>query len=226
MLRLFFDEAAQRRDLPEGFRRQLETQGRNVLRMHRLVRALLELSALEIKPSLTLESADIAEIARSVAADFAPLIERAGLRLETDIPERIEIRVDKDLIRGVLINLFDNAVKYNEEKGCLRFTVAEKKEGVHLSLANTGPGIPEEDLPKVFDPFYRVDKSRATKYGGSGLGLSMVREIVRLHRGTVSIGSRRGAWTSVNVFLPRRCRENGPAGRTARSGLLKVSGDG
>lgn len=210
MLRLFFDEATQRPDLPESLYRQLDIQGNNVLRMDRLVRTLLELSILEIKGSLALEPFDLAELARSVAADFEPFMEDAKLRLETEIPGPIEIWGDKDQIRRALINLFDNAVKYNKEDGRIRFTVTEEKSRVHLSLYNTGPGIPAEDLPKVFDQFYRVEKSRSAELGGAGLGLSIVREIVRLHGGEITIDSQPGQSTRIDIFLPKYRQENLP----------------
>ncbi len=209
MLRLFFDEAVQRGDLPEAFRDQLNTQGQNVLRMDRLVRTLLELSVLEIKASLAVEPFNVTDLLRSVSVDFAPLMERAKIRLETDIPENLEIRGDKEKIRRAFINLFDNAVKYNVEEGRIQLKASGKKGGIHLAFYNTGPGIPEEDLPRVFDQFYRVEKSRSTKQGGAGLGLSIVREIVRLHKGTVSIHSQQGLWTQVDLFLPRRLGKKG-----------------
>jgi two-component system OmpR family sensor kinase len=202
MLRLFFDEALQNPDLPEAFQRQLDIQGRTVLRMDRLVRTLLELSTLEIKEALTMEPFDLADLARSVAADFAPLAEREKIRLEMKVPQHFEMRGDRDRIRRALINLFDNAVKYNQEDGRIQFTITEEKDRLHLSLYNTGPGIPKEDLSKVFDQFYRVEKSRETASGGAGLGLSIVREIVRLHGGTIAIDSRLNLWTRIDIFLP------------------------
>ncbi|GKT07062.1 cell wall metabolism sensor histidine kinase WalK [Desulforhabdus sp. TSK] len=208
MLRLFFDEAFQRNDMPEDFLRQIDNQGHNVLRMDRLVRTLLELSTLEIKPSLTFERFNIAELARSVAADFAPLAERSNIRMKINIAERIEMWGDEEKIRRVLINILDNAVKYNQQNGCIELTVTQEDEWIHISLYNTGAGIPDKDLPRVFDEFYRVDKSRSTQYGGAGLGLAMVREIVRLHRGTVLIDSRQGAWTRVDIAMPERPQEN------------------
>ena len=203
MLRLFFDEAGQRRDLPEAFLGQLNRQGRNVLRMDRLVRTLLELSVLEIKPSLALESVKITDLARSVLVDFGPLMERDKIQLEAEMPQQLEILGDKAKLRRALISLFDNAVKYNVAEGCIQFKITGKKDGVLLSLYNTGPGIPKEDLSKVFEPFYRVDKSRSTKNGGAGLGLAIVQEIVRLHKGSVSMDSQPGLWTKIDLFLPQ-----------------------
>jgi two-component system, OmpR family, sensor kinase len=203
MLRLFFDEALQGLDLPESFQQKLDAQGRNVLRMDRLVKTLLELSILEIKTPLALEPFNLTDLARSVQEDFAPLMEIARIRPESKMPQEIEIWGDKDKIRRALINIFDNAIKYNKEDGRIEFAVIEKKEGIHLSLYNTGIGIPKEKLSKVFDAFYRVDKSRSTESGGAGLGLSIVREIVRLHQGEISIDSQQGLWTRVDIFLPQ-----------------------
>lgn len=208
MLRLFFDEAFQRNDLPEDFLRQIDNQGHNVLRMDRLVRTLLELSTLEIKPALTFERFNIAELARSVAADFAPLAERSNIRMKINIPERIEMWGDEEKVRRVLINILDNAVKYNQQNGRIELTVTQKGEWIHISLYNTGAGIPDKDLPRVFDEFYRVDKSRSTQYGGAGLGLAMVREIVRLHKGTILIDSRLDAWTRVDIAMPECPEKN------------------
>ncbi len=105
-------------------------------------------------------------------------------------------------------SFLDNAIKYNAEEGRIVFKAFTEKGRIHLTLYNTGPGIPKEDLPKVFEPFYRVDKSRSTKHGGAGLGLAIVREIVRLHKGTVFIESQQGLWTRVNICLPRLREED------------------
>ncbi len=207
MLRLFFEEAMLRSDLPENLRQELENQGRNVMRMDRLVKTLLELSALEITPALTLEMLDLVALARSVASDFALLMERAGIKLDADMPSRLDIRGDRDRIRRALINIFDNAIKYNEEGGRIQLVLAGEDNGARLTLRNTGPGIAKEDLTRVFDQFYRVDKSRSTEYGGAGLGLAIVRQIVRLHHGTVSIDSAPGKWTRVEIFLPHHHRD-------------------
>jgi two-component system, OmpR family, sensor kinase len=204
MLRLFFEEAAQRSDLPEAFRRQMNNQRLNMLRIDRLVKTLMELSVLELKTSLTLESFDLIGLIQSVLEDFTPLMERAKIRVETDFPADMGMQGDRDQIRRVLINLLDNAVKYNVEGGDIRLALSEKNRVIHLSLCNTGPGIPGEELPKVFDQFYRVEKSRSKEYGGVGLGLSIVQEIIRLHRGTVSIDSEPGVWTQVNISFPAR----------------------
>jgi two-component system, OmpR family, sensor kinase len=204
MLRLFFEEAAQRSDLPEVFQQQMDNQRLNMLRIDRLVKTLLELSVLELKNSLIRESFDLTELTRSVIEEFTPLVEREKIRVEAGIPDTLVMQGDRDQIRRVLINLLDNAVKYNVKGGLIRLTLSEKNTAIHFCLYNTGPGIPGEDLSKVFEPFYRVEKSRAKEYGGVGLGLSIVQKIVRLHRGTVSIDSEPGVWAQVDISFPAR----------------------
>ncbi len=202
MLRLFFDEAMQRRDLPEAFLHQIEVQGCHVLRMDRLVKTLLELSVMELRAPLAWEPFDVADLVDSVLADFTPLLERAGIRLETEMPRQLRMHGDRDQIRRALINIFDNAVKYNTENGRIQVRVTGEQPRIHLSVSNTGPGIPKEDLARVFDTFYRVDKSRSTKSGGAGLGLAIVKRIVQLHGGCVNMESEAGAWARITVLLP------------------------
>jgi two-component system OmpR family sensor kinase len=203
MLRLFFDEAAQRQDLPEAFQRQVITQSNIVLRMDRLVKMLLDLSVLDLNDSLALAEFNLTHLAHSVLEDFSLIMAEARIRLKVDLPENLDMTGDKDKIRRMLINILDNAVKYNVENGEIRLQAVEKDGFIHLSLKNTGPGIPKDDLEKVFEQFYRVEKSRSLQYGGAGLGLSIVKEIVRLHHGKVSLESEPGDWTRITITLPR-----------------------
>ena len=202
MLRFFFEEASQHPDLPEPFYNQLNTQEQNVLRMDRLVRALLELSVLEIKASLVSESFDLTDMIRSILCDFKPIMEKDDIRLGTNLPDNLAFRGDKDRIRRALINVLDNAITYNVAHGRIQMIITSEENMIILSLSNTGPGIPQSDIPRVFDQFYRVEKSRSTAHGGAGLGLSIVREIVRLHKGTVTIHSLPNQWTRVKIILP------------------------
>jgi two-component system OmpR family sensor kinase len=203
MLRLFFDEAAQRRDLPEAFQHQVISQGEHVLRMDRLVKNLLELSVLELKGSLTPEEFSLNDLVQSVLEDFSLILTEGEIRLKTRLPENLKMIGDKDKIRRMLINLLDNAIKYNVEYGEIKLELTEKEDFVFMSLFNTGPGIPKDEREKVFEQFYRVEKSRSLQHGGAGLGLAIVKQIVRLHHGKVSLESEPGAWTRIDVTLPR-----------------------
>jgi two-component system, OmpR family, sensor kinase len=202
MLRLFFEEAAQHQELPEALQDQLSTQVHHVLRMDRLIKTLLELSVLELKESLALESFSLTDLVRSVLEDFSPFMSDAGIRLTVRMPERLDMRGDKDKIRRLLINIVDNAVKYNQANGEVRLEAREKDGAVHLALTNSSPGIPKDAREKVFEHFYRVEKSRSPEYGGAGPGLAIVKQIVRLHHGRVSIDSVSGEWTRIDIILP------------------------
>lgn len=204
LLRLFFDEAVQQYDLPEDFRNQLQIQGRQVLRMDRLVKTLLELSVLEVKASLKPEVLFLSDMIRSVISDFLPLFEKEKIHIETDLPDALRLRGDPVLIRRLLINILDNAVKYNLENGRIVMSAERTNKGIRISLFNTGPGIPEEDIDHVFEQFYRVEKSHSIQYGGAGLGLAIVKKIADLHGGSVKMESEPGAWARIIVCFPHQ----------------------
>ena len=133
--------------------------------------------------------------------------EQAGLALVREIAgEMPEIVADRRACRQILINLLSNAVKFTPRGG--RVTVSSRREGdrVLLCVADTGIGIGENDLPKVGDPFFQVGSSYDRAHEGTGLGLSVVRGLVGLHRGTLTIESAAGDGTAVTVDLPLDCR--------------------
>jgi two-component system OmpR family sensor kinase len=203
MLRLFFDEAAQRDDLPDSLYQQLVSQGNIVLRMEQLVKKLLALSVLELRNTIEREEVDLPHLLRSVVEDFSLIVAERKIRMEVRLPESLHLWADKDELRRMLINVLDNAVKYNVEGGQIEFEATEDRDGAHLVIFNTGCGIPQDELERVFEQFYRVEKSRALQYGGSGLGLAIVKEIVRLHGGKVTMESMPGAWARITVILPK-----------------------
>lgn len=201
--RLYFDEALQRQDLPEQFQKRLVHQAGNLLRMDRLVKNLLDLSALELGETCAMGSFDLSRLAASVLAEFEEIIQAANIQIEQHTDKSIYVQADKEKLRRMLINLLDNALKYNKEtKGKIRLTVDKKGNSIHIEVANTGPGIPADDIGRVFNQFYRVEKSRSTAFGGSGLGLTIVQRIVGLHHGTIEITSDPGSWTEVHILLP------------------------
>ena len=110
---------------------------------------------------------------------------------------------DRDMIRRLLINIIDNAIKYNRESGSLKLEVKPNAHTLHITCFNTGQGIPAKELDRVFEQFYRVEKSRSLKYGGSGLGLAIVRQIVRLHGGDIKMESSPSAWNRIIITLPK-----------------------
>jgi two-component system phosphate regulon sensor histidine kinase PhoR len=112
------------------------------------------------------------------------------------------VRGDRGQLKQVLTNLLDNAIKYTPEKGTVRLSAAGAEGRVTVSVEDTGPGIPPEALPRIFERFYRVDKARSRELGGTGLGLAIVKHIVEAHGGSVAVESRIGEGSAFRVVLP------------------------
>jgi signal transduction histidine kinase len=202
LLQLSMEDCMQHPDLPDNLGHQLIRQTDSVRRMSRLVKNLLDLSALELRECLDLKEINLAELLKSVLSDYEVVFNAKKIDVQAEIPPKLMIKGDRDNLQRAIINLVDNAIKYNHDGGKIILKVSAKNRGVHMSLFNTGTGIPAEDLDRVFEQFYRVEKSRSAEYGGSGLGLSIVKRIIELHGGRIDIESELSAWTRVNIFLP------------------------
>lgn len=203
MQRLFFDEATQCDDLPESFKVKLAVQAGIVLRMNRLVKNLLDLSNLEQGKPLDSELLDLSELVRSVFVEFENSILVEGIELQLEIGENISLLADKGKIQQLLINLIDNAIKYNRKsKGKLSCQLSSNRKYALLELRNSGKGIPENELQLVFNQFHRVEKSRSSTLGGSGLGLTIVQRIIALHQGSIVIENQPQGGVLVKVSLP------------------------
>ena len=205
MLLLFMERSMERRDLPAEYADQLMTQVGILRRMGRLIKNLLDISLLELQDALHLERVDLEEMVDKLLDDFEVVFASAGIQVEKQVPSGCWIRGDREKLQRLLINLVDNAIKYNVERGRIKIGVTEKNDGIQLSVWNTGVGIPVEELHHVLKKFYRVEKSRSQKYGGSGLGLTIVHRIAELHGGDVLMESEPTKWCRATVFLP--CRE-------------------
>jgi signal transduction histidine kinase len=144
---------------------------------------------------------DLLETVRAVADNLS--IQIAQKRLSVEIRgEKAVIFADRGRLSQVALNLLSNAIKYTPEEGHIEVNVKKEPPNVVLTVADDGPGIGEEDLSLIFERFYRADKSRSRKTGGSGIGLSIVKSIVRAHGGTVKASSRLGEGSAFAVILP------------------------
>ncbi len=196
MQRLFFDEAWMRSDLPEDFQQQIDAQIKNCYRMDRLVKDLLDLSALELKDSFEPDDVDLSEIVSTVLCDFKEIIAAAEIGLVTDVRPDIHLQGDGEKLRRALINIVDNAVKYTTgDNPQIRCSLYREEKSLYLELFNTCRGIPAKDLSRIFNQFFRVEKSRATDLGGSGLGLTIVKRIIDLHNGEIAVKNSDGGVT-------------------------------
>ena len=169
-------------------------------RMTQMTRTLLEMCGLQAVPCT--DHIELGPMIDEIFADLAPLAERNNITLERD-GDGVMTGSDT-LIYRLLFNLTENAIKYNRPGGSVRLSVTPESEKLLIRVSDTGPGIPEHFQRSVFQPFFRVDKSRSREYGGVGLGLSLVWEIVKLHGGTVCVENSSEAGTTVAVSLPLR----------------------
>ena len=187
--------------------RWVETIRRNAERMAAIVQDLLQLSGLEARGSApAAEQVDVARLLRDVTGMFVPRAEAQGLSLELTVaPGLPTITADSYLLEQVLVNLIDNALKYTE-KGDVKVQAMPHQDGVRIAVSDTGIGIPEESLARIFERFYVVDKSRSRKLGGTGLGLAIVKHIVQTHSGTIEVESSPGRGTRFTVTLPSSFR--------------------
>ena len=169
-------------------------------RMTQMTRTLLEMCGLQAVPCT--DHIELGPMIDEIFADLAPLAEKNNITLERD-GDGVMTGSDT-LIYRLLFNLTENAIKYNRPGGSVRLSVTPEPEKLLIRVSDTGRGIPERFQRSIFQPFFRVDKSRSREYGSVGLGLSLVWEIVKLHGGPVCVENSSEAGTTVAVSLPLR----------------------
>lgn len=181
-----------------------ETIVTNARRMERLVEDLLDLARIESggwQPNRTIVELEAA--AGEAWSSFAQQAAQAGVRFELALaPDARRVPVDPEALRQILTNLFDNALRHTTAGGRIRLESELSREGVTLSVADTGSGIPSEHLPRIFERFYRADAGRSRALGGTGLGLAIVKHFVESHGGRVWAESELGAGTVIRMTLP------------------------
>ena len=191
---------------PEKRRRILETIFKNTKQLGKLVSELFELSKLDAKQvQPRLEAFCLAELAQDVVLKFQTNADARNIKLKIMIAENIpRVYGDIGMIERALSNLIDNALSYTPPDGIVTVELAHKDKFVRIKVADTGRGIPAEDIPHVFDRFYRVEKSR-TRTGhplGAGLGLAITKKIVEAHNGVISVKSAMDLGTCFSFRLP------------------------
>ena len=167
-------------------------------RLTQMTKTLLEMSNLQ--QVARNEHIQLAPMIEEIFTDLAPLAEKNDIALEVE-GDGAMIGSDA-LIYRLLFNLTENAVKYNRHGGSVRVTVSQESEKLLIRVSDTGRGIPEEFQRSIFQPFFRVDKSRSREYGGAGLGLSLVWEIANLHGGSVRVEKSSDRGTTISAELP------------------------
>jgi two-component system phosphate regulon sensor histidine kinase PhoR len=195
-------------DEPSQRRKFLEVIDRHTGRMERLVRDLLRLARLDAQQETAdVHPIDVAALFRAVASDLSERIERRQVQVHITVdPAAATIEADATKMHDALRNLVENAVNYSSDGARVEMGAHADGERLLLTVGDYGPGVPEADLGRVFERFYRVDKSRTADAGGTGLGLSIVRHLVELHGGKITAGNRAEGGAVFTISLPRKRR--------------------
>jgi signal transduction histidine kinase len=190
-------------DLPRSYLSSVQSNGQRLLK---LINNLLDLAKIEGKKfSIHRRPIHVCDLIDSFVASARPLADRKGISLETTSASSIPvICADPDAIEKVIANLLGNALKFTEASGCIHVECEPTDEGgIHVTVADSGAGIPEDQIERIFDRFAQVDASSTRKYEGTGIGLALVRELVELHGGRVWAESEGlGHGTKMHVLLP------------------------
>jgi len=189
-------------NLPPFVRDNLLRLNNQVLRMERLVKDLLNLSSLETLTGIDPKPVQVTELLSSLAGEYKFLADAQNIKMDIRLPMRLVIQGDSEKLHRAFSNILDNAVKYNFDGGQIELMGDQSAAELTVTITNTGPGVAEAEIPRVFDQFYRVEKSRSIQNGGSGLGLAIVKRIVELHNGKINFESKQETWTRVTVSLP------------------------
>ena len=168
-------------------------------RLSKMVRTLLDMS--ELQTIARDEEIAIAALVEEVLADLEPLAQEKGINL-IEKCDNVLLMGSDILIYRLVYNLVENAIKYNFSGGTVTVTATQQNSLLHLTVEDTGNGIPEELKEQIFEPFFRLDKSRSRELGGVGLGLALVREIVRVHNGSILVKNNANSGTTFEVIFP------------------------
>lgn len=187
----------------ENSRHFLQIIQEHANRLDALVNDLLDLSYLESQ-EIRLESREtnLKDLAADVIDSFKSQLKKRNISIKNDLSADLSVRADSDKIGQVLTNLIDNAIKFNQEKGSINIYSRYLDGKIKIVVEDSGIGIPAKDLPRIFERFYRVDKTRSRELGGTGLGLSIVKHIVELHGGSIGVESNEGFGSKFWFILP------------------------
>ncbi|HYO48642.1 MAG TPA: ATP-binding protein, partial [Chloroflexia bacterium] len=209
----------------QGYRQAAAIINGEAQRMGRLVSNLLDLSRLQGGlVALELRPVELGPVLAQLVLSMQPQAGEAGVQLVAKLggPPGTMVLADVDRLREALGNLIDNAIKYTPEGGTVTVATQSTQAGVEVAVSDTGRGIPPEDLPRITERFYQVDKARSPGNGRSvGLGLAIVREIVLAHHGQMEIESTVGVGTTVRIMLPGQGTQQGqPRNRTQKRSTM------
>jgi len=197
------DALARPEELPPARREGLELAHRNSLRLLKLVNTLLDFSRIEAgRTQAVYEPLDLAALTAELASVFRSAIERAGLKLSVNCPPLdAPVYVDREMWEKIVLNLLSNAFKFTLQ-GFIEVSLKRMGDKAELTVRDTGDGIASEDVPHIFERFYRVKNARGRSYEGSGIGLALVQELAKLNGGKVRVESEAGRGSTFTVSIP------------------------
>lgn len=203
-IRLLADSILQNDEMDQEIVRDFVADiGTEAERLTRITEHLLALTRLDSLPAPKREPVDVAQVLERAVNMLLPVAETADVKVETHLKENCVVACTSDELYQIGFNLIENAIKYNVQGGRVIVSAVPEDDQVLIEVADTGVGIPENDLAKVFNRFYRVDKARSRAAGGTGLGLSIVRDTARRHGGWVTVRGRNPVGSVFIVGLPQ-----------------------
>ncbi len=202
LLLLGQEELAQRLGADDAIGDVIAQQTDILHRMKGLVKNLLDLSRLEQQESVSFGQVDLQKLLVNILADYEAMLDNGSIIVDNRLHEPLLVNGDQEKLQRLFINLIDNAWRYNlKDGGIIRITGNKRSGMINLMIDNPGPGVPKDETSRVFEQFYRLDKSRSLANGGCGLGLTIAKKIVDLHGGSITIGSEQDGWTRLTVSL-------------------------
>ena len=195
--------ALQRKRSSSDYRQSLETIAQEAKQMSSIIDQLLILARADAgKEQWNFTQVDISKLISNLSTDIDVLCQEKGLSFQLGHTEDLVVKGDEARLRGLLMNLLDNAVRYTPSPGTVSISLRREGQMAVVAITDTGVGIPAEDIPLIFERFYRVDKSRSRAEGGSGLGLAICRHIAEAHGGMIEVESEVGTGSTFSVWLP------------------------
>ncbi len=211
--------------LPQRLRAALEVSHRNSLRLLKLVNSLLDFARIEAgRVQASYEAVDLAALTQDLASNFRSAIERAGLTFSVDcdaLPE--PVHVDREMWEKIVLNLLSNAFKFTLEGG-IHVRLTHEGGTAQLVVEDTGVGVPEHELPRLFERFHRVEGVAARTHEGSGIGLALVQELVKLHGGAIEASSEFGRGTEFRVRIPYGSAHLAPSQVSTKAAPARTGG--
>lgn len=204
IIKLLSDSLIQTPNPDPAFMREfLGDMGAEVERLTRIVQRLLDLTKMDQTDRLQIDMVSICEIVTEVYEKLMPLAENKEIDFVITKPETdVLIPVDRDSVTEAIYNIADNSIKYTENGGSVKIDVMRDLGNILIRITDTGIGIPKDEIQKIFDRFYRVDKARARDTGGTGLGLSIAMDAIKLHGGYIEVSSEEEKGSTFTIVLP------------------------